>query len=186
MSSSRDRISWWMSCTSTSPFLMRRPAQARDGSRALRSSAALQRVEDQVARALRHGALLKVGGRPYQPWGLRGYFFQPTLLIEGRGEERAPDEEIRGPVVIISPVRNLAEVLHQQQARRIAFFGQDLEVQLRSLTAAGIDFQVANPTAPLERILRSFRGAPPGPVRIEPVTSSQCSWFPYRIGAVPD
>ena len=34
---------------------------------------ALQRVEDQVARALRRGALLKVGGRRYQPWGLRGW-----------------------------------------------------------------------------------------------------------------
>ena len=85
--------------------------------------------------------------------------------------------------MIISPVRNLAEVLRQQQARRIAFFGHDLDVQLRSLTAAGIDFQVANPTAPLERILQSFRGAPPGALQIEPVTSSLCSWFPYRARA---
>jgi acyl-CoA reductase-like NAD-dependent aldehyde dehydrogenase len=149
------------------------------------SSVALQRVEEQVARALRHGALLKVGGRRYQPWGLRGYFFQPTLMIEGRGEERAPDEEIPGPVLIISPVRNLAEVLRQQPARRIAFFGHDLDVQLRSLAAAGIDFQVANQTAPLERIVQSFRCTPPSPVHIEPVTSSQCSWFPYRAGAAP-
>lgn len=144
---------------------------------------ALQRVEDQVAGALRHGALLRLGGRRYQPWGLRGYFFQPTLMIEGRGEERAPDEEIRGPVVIISPVRNLAEVLRQQQVRRIAFFGHDLDVQLRSLTAAGIHFQLTNPTAPLERILRSYRGAPRGAVRIEPVTKSLCSGFPYRARA---
>jgi hypothetical protein len=145
----------------------------------------LQRVEDQVARALRHGALLKVGGRPYQPWGLRGYFFQPTLMVEGRGEERAPDEEIQGPVVIISPVRNLAEVLRQQQARRIAFFGHDLGVQLRTLAAAGVDYQIANPTAPLERIVQSFQGTRPGPVQIEPVTSSHCSWFPYRASAAP-
>jgi acyl-CoA reductase-like NAD-dependent aldehyde dehydrogenase len=152
----------------------------------LRSSAALQRVEDQVIRALKRGALLKVGGRRYQPWGLRGYFFQPTLMIEGRDEERAPDEEIPGPVLIISPVRNLAEALRQQQASRVAFFGHDLDAQLRSLTAAGIDFEVvANLTAPLERIMQSFGSAPRGPVRIEPVTAEQCSWFPYHARAAP-
>jgi acyl-CoA reductase-like NAD-dependent aldehyde dehydrogenase len=151
----------------------------------LRSFAALQGVEDQVIRALKRGALLKVGGRRYQPWGLRGYFFQPTLMIEGRGEERAPDEEVRGPVVIISPVRNLAEALRQQQASRVAFFGSDLDAQLRSLTAAGIDFDVADFTAPLERIMQSFGSAPRGPVRIEPVTSEQCSWFPYHARAAP-
>jgi acyl-CoA reductase-like NAD-dependent aldehyde dehydrogenase len=151
----------------------------------LRSSASLQRVEDQVIRALKRGALLKVGGRRYQPWGLCGHFFQPTLMIEGRGEERAPDEEIRGPVVIISPVRNLAEALRQQQASRVAFFGRDVEVQLRSLTAAGIDFEVANLTAPLERIMQSFGSAPRGPVRIEPVTAEQSFWFPYRARAAP-
>jgi len=148
------------------------------------SGTALERLENQVAGALRHRALLKVGGRRYQPWGLRGYFFQPTLMIEGRGDERVPDEELRGPVVIISPVRNLAEALRQQQARRISFFGSDLDAQLRSLTAAGIDFEVARPTAPLERIVQSFRDTPRSAVRIEPVTSRECSWFPY--GARPD
>jgi acyl-CoA reductase-like NAD-dependent aldehyde dehydrogenase len=151
----------------------------------LRSSAALQAVEDQVIRALQRGALLKVGGMRYQPWGLRGYFFQPTLMIEGRGEERAPDDEVRGPVVIISPVRNLAEALRQQPASRVAFFGHDLDAQLRALTAAGIDFEVANLTAPLEGIMQSFGSAHRGPVRIEPVTAEQCSWFPSRARAAP-
>jgi acyl-CoA reductase-like NAD-dependent aldehyde dehydrogenase len=151
----------------------------------LRSSASLQRVEGQVIRALKRGALLKVGGRRYQPWGLCGHFFQPTLMIEGRGEERAPDEEIPAPVVIISPVRNLAEALRQQQASRVAFFGRDLEVQLRSLTAAGINFEVVNLTAPLERIMQSFGSAPRGPVRIEPVTAEQSFWFPYRARSAP-
>jgi acyl-CoA reductase-like NAD-dependent aldehyde dehydrogenase len=151
----------------------------------LRSSAALHQVEDQVVRALMHGALLKLGGRRYQPWGLRGYFFQPTLMVEGRGEERAPDEEIRGPVVIISPVRNLAEAVRQRGVGRIAFFGHDLDVQLRSLTAAGIKFEVADLTAPLERIIQSFRCAPRDIVRIETVASARRSWFPYRGGATP-
>jgi hypothetical protein len=130
-------------------------------------------------------ALLKVGGRRYQPRGLCGHFFQPTLMIDGRGEERAPGEEIRRPVVIIFPVRNLAEALRQQQASRVAFFGHDLEVQLHSLTEAGIDFEVANLTEPLERIMQSFGNARRGSVRIEPVTAEQRSWFPYRARAAP-
>ena len=48
------------------------------------------------------------------------------------------------------------------------------------LTAAGIDFEVANLTAPLERIIQSFRSTSRGIVRIETVASAQCSWFPYR------
>jgi len=56
---------------------------------------------------------------------------------------------------------------------------------LRSLTAAGIDFEVAKLTAPLEGIIQSFGGAPRGPVRIEPVTAEQRSWFPYRARAAP-
>ncbi len=138
-----------------------------------------------MARALRHGALLKLGGRRYQPWGLRGYFFQPTLMIEGRGEERVPDEEIRGPVVIISPVRNLADALRQQPANRITFFGHDLAAQLGSLTAAGVDFELASPTGLPERIVQSFGAAPRGPVRIEPATARASTWFPYRAGAAP-
>ncbi len=149
----------------------------------LRSASALQQVEDQVARALRHGALLKLGGRRYQPWGLRGYFFQPTLMIEGRGNERVPDEEIPGPVVIISPVRNLAEALRQHPANRISFFGHDLDAQTRSLRAAGIDFELASPTAPPERIVQRFRSALRGPVRIEPATARASTWFPDRAGS---
>ncbi len=134
---------------------------------ALRSSATLARVEEQVGRALKRGALLKVGGRRYQPWGLRGFFFQPTLMIEGRGGERAPDAQIHGPVVIVSPVRNLAGVLSQERIRRLNYFGPDLETQLQSLKSAGIDFEVTPVTTPLERIMEGFGGIGEGRLRIE-------------------
>jgi acyl-CoA reductase-like NAD-dependent aldehyde dehydrogenase len=151
----------------------------------LRSSAALQRAEDQVASALRHGTLLKLGGRRYQPWGLRGYFFQPTLMVEGRGAERAPVEEIPGPVVLVSPVRGLVEAVRHEPAGGIAFFGHDAEVQLRSLTAARVDFTVGNIASPIERIMHSFRGAPKSPVRIETVTSERGARLADRACAAP-
>jgi acyl-CoA reductase-like NAD-dependent aldehyde dehydrogenase len=151
----------------------------------LRSSAALQRTEDQLASALRHGALLKLGGRRYQPWGLRGYFFQPTLLIEGRGAERAPVEEIRGPVVIVSPVRGLVETVRHEPAGCIAFFGHDADSQLRALTAARIDFVAEKLTSPIERIMRSFRRVPEGPVCVETPTSEQSAKLVNRARAAP-
>jgi betaine-aldehyde dehydrogenase len=48
------------------------------------SHEAAQRVEDQVVRALKDGATLKLGGRAFRPQGLPGHFFQPTLLSDVR------------------------------------------------------------------------------------------------------
>ena len=70
---------------------------------------AAQRVEDQVGRTLRAGAKLILGGRRFQPSGLPGHFFQPTLLMLRDGA-RAPDA-ISGPVITMTPVRDLAEGL---------------------------------------------------------------------------
>jgi acyl-CoA reductase-like NAD-dependent aldehyde dehydrogenase len=144
----------------------------------LRSAAGLQGVEDQVAAALRRGALLKVGGRRYQPWGLRGYFFQPTVMIEGRGDERAPASEICGPVVIVSPVRSLAEALSMERIRRVSCLGGDFDARLRSLRADGIDFEVAAATTPLERIMQDFRGTGAGSLRIERGAGEGGSGYP--------
>jgi acyl-CoA reductase-like NAD-dependent aldehyde dehydrogenase len=149
----------------------------------LRSAAALQCVEDQVAAALRRGSLLKVGGRRYQPWGLRGYFFQPTVMIEGRGNERAPDGEIRGPVVIVSPVRSLAEVLGMERIRRVSCLGGDVDAQLSSLRADGIDFEVVAATTPLERIMQDLRGMGDSRLRVERGAAKRGSGYPYRASA---
>jgi len=70
---------------------------------------AAQRAEDQVGRTLRAGAKLILGGRRFQPSGLPGHFFQPTLLMLRDGAP-APDA-ISGPVITMTPVRDLAEGL---------------------------------------------------------------------------
>ncbi|MBS0378122.1 MAG: aldehyde dehydrogenase family protein [Proteobacteria bacterium] len=146
----------------------------------LRSSAALEQVEGQVGRALKCGALLKLGGRRYQPWGLRGYFFQPTVMIEGRGAERVPDCEIHGPVLIISPVRNLAEAVSQETFRSLSCFGGQLEAQFQSLSSAGVEFEFGESRTPLERIMRGLRGLSASPLQIEPAPANSRSGFPYR------
>jgi acyl-CoA reductase-like NAD-dependent aldehyde dehydrogenase len=70
---------------------------------------AAQSVEDQVGRTLRAGARLILGGRRFRPSGLPGHFFQPTLLILPEGA--AAPEAISGPVVTLTPVRDMAEAL---------------------------------------------------------------------------
>jgi acyl-CoA reductase-like NAD-dependent aldehyde dehydrogenase len=73
------------------------------------SGEAAERVQDQVGRVLRAGAKLILGGRRFKPSGLPGHFFQPTLLMLRDGAP-AP-EAISGPVITMTPVRDLAEGL---------------------------------------------------------------------------
>ncbi len=70
---------------------------------------AAHRVEDQVGRTLRDGATLILGGRRFQPSGLPGHFFQPTILTNVRPGSVPTREEILGPVITITPVAGLAE-----------------------------------------------------------------------------
>lgn len=125
----------------------------------LASAARLQEVEARVGRALKRGALIKLGGRRYQPWGLTGYFFQPTLMIEGTGEERAPDDQIRGPVIILAPARDLSETLADRpdtESVRVSLFAAD----------------VARAMATVDRDARR--------IQIDPIQSPGADWFPYQ------
>jgi succinate-semialdehyde dehydrogenase / glutarate-semialdehyde dehydrogenase len=83
------------------------------------SGEAAERVEDQVGRVLRAGAKLILGGRRFKPSGLPGHFFQPTLLMLRDGAP-AP-EAISGPVITMTPVRDLAEGLRLAGAAGAGF-----------------------------------------------------------------
>jgi len=75
------------------------------------SHEAARRVEDQVARALKDGARLKLGGRCFRPSGLPGHFFQPTILTDVRHGSVATREEIFGPVLAITTVADADEAI---------------------------------------------------------------------------
>jgi len=72
--------------------------------------AALQ-VEQRVAQAAKAGARLVLGGRCYQPWGLSGHFFQPTLLTGVHPDHVVYRERIAGPVLSITPVADADEAI---------------------------------------------------------------------------
>jgi acyl-CoA reductase-like NAD-dependent aldehyde dehydrogenase len=83
------------------------------------SGEAAERVQDQVGQVLRAGAKLILGGRRFKPSGLPGHFFQPTLLMLRDGAP-AP-EAISGPVITMTPVRDLAEGLRLAGAAGAGF-----------------------------------------------------------------
>jgi len=57
--------------------------------------AAIEKVKEHVADALKQGAKVLVGGKPHK---LGGLFFQPTVLTEVTGRMRIASEETFGPV----------------------------------------------------------------------------------------
>lgn len=113
----------------------------------LRDAARMREVEDLVARVLRLRLRLILGGLRYQPWGLRGYFFQPTLLVADHGPDARIPECIPGPVIILTPVRSLGEFAahmaersgaHASRGVRVRLFSANPEVARRAIEAAGV------------------------------------------------
>lgn len=146
------------------------------------SDAALQAAVEQIGLALKHGALVKLGGRAYQPWGLRGYFLQPTLLVEGVGEERVPYECAAAPVIIVSPTNDIGTVVRDSagtpgSALRVSAFTADMSRVKDSLRAAGFRVNTQPYTPLVERV-----GEPVGPsaLALEVIQEPQADWFPYK------
>lgn len=72
----------------------------------------LAKVEDYVGSGVREGAKVAVGGRKPQDGELaRGWYFEPTVLVEARNDMRFMREEIFGPVVGIVPFKTEEEMI---------------------------------------------------------------------------
>jgi acyl-CoA reductase-like NAD-dependent aldehyde dehydrogenase len=152
----------------------------------LRSEPALQRALEQIGAALKHGALVKLGGRQYQPWGLTGNFLQPTVLVEGSGPERAPCETISGPVVIVSPAADVGSALRESGVavesplRLSAFTGhtQKLECSLRAASFAPV-IRAYSPLVERAWSAGDATVTESGTVQVQLIQEPQLDWFPY-------
>jgi acyl-CoA reductase-like NAD-dependent aldehyde dehydrogenase len=102
----------------------------------LATAAAAAALESRVAHALKRGGKLILGARRFQPWGLTGHFFQPTLFTRGRPEPRDLEEQIAGPVVAVCPLESLAGALPdllRARGAHLTIVGGDLERVLAPL-----------------------------------------------------
>lgn len=112
----------------------------------LRHAARMREVEDLVAQVLRLRLRLILGGLRYQPWGLRGYFFQPTLLVADHGPDVRIPDHIPGPVIVLTPVRNAGEfaahigarVSQGDQRIRVRVFSANPDAVRRELLSTGV------------------------------------------------
>ncbi|MEI7310743.1 aldehyde dehydrogenase [Pectobacterium carotovorum] len=72
------------------------------------SAAALQRVEDKVAKAVSQGAKVLLGG---QRASGTGYFYPPTLLVDVKQDMPIMHEEVFGPVLPVAAFDTLEEAI---------------------------------------------------------------------------
>ena len=85
------------------------PAQRSDIAMGpLINAAALQRVEEKVARAVAEGARIALGGEKVEG---KGYFYPPTLLLDVQQEMAIMHEETFGPVLPVVAFDTLDEAL---------------------------------------------------------------------------
>lgn len=85
------------------------PAQRNDIAMGpLINAAALQRVEEKVARAVAEGARVVLGGEKVEG---KGYFYPPTLLLDVKQEMAIMHEETFGPVLPVVAFDTLDEAL---------------------------------------------------------------------------
>ncbi len=75
------------------------------------SKTQLERVTGYLEEGFKAGAQAKVGGKQY---GERGYFVEPTVLVDTKPEMKVVQEEIFGPVVTAMPFKELDEALIAQ------------------------------------------------------------------------
>jgi len=101
------------------------------------SHEAAQRVEDQVVRALKDGATLKLGGGTFRPQGLPGHFFQPTILSNVRHGSVPTREEIFGPVLSITTVADADEAIRlandSEYGLGASIYTKDLATAMRAM-----------------------------------------------------
>ncbi len=76
----------------------------------LASMAQREKLEAQVEDAVRKGAIIECGGR-IPPELKDGYFYEPTVLTGVTNEMKVMNEEVFGPVAVISPFDDMDEAI---------------------------------------------------------------------------
>ncbi len=98
---------------------------------------AAEKVERQVEAAIKEGAKLLMGGKRFQPNGLKGSFFQPTILTNVRHGSLPTTEEIFGPVISITVVKDADEAIRLANDSKYGLgavvYTKSLEIAMRAM-----------------------------------------------------
>lgn len=103
------------------------------------NAAALERVEQKVARAVQEGARVALGGKVVEG---KGYYYPPTLLLDVRQEMTIMREETFGPVLPVVAFDTLEEALEMANdsdyGLTSSVYTQNLNVAMKAI--AGLKF----------------------------------------------
>ena len=95
------------------------------------NAAAVQKVKDHVEDALSKGATLKAGGKA--PAGLKGYFFEPTVLMGVTKGMAVMTEETFGPLAPIISFKDEDEVLRAANDTEFGLAGYFFSADIRRI-----------------------------------------------------
>lgn len=82
---------------------------------------ALHGMQNHVKTAVEQGAKILTGGKRNEDF--KGYFFQPTILIDVTQDMDAVQEEIFGPIVVVLPFGEIHEAIDMANDTKFGLFG---------------------------------------------------------------
>jgi betaine-aldehyde dehydrogenase len=170
------------------------------------TAAAAAKVEKQVNAAVAEGAQLVLGGKRYQPGGLKGFFFEPTILTGVKQGALPTTEEIFGPVISIIEAKDADDAIRLANDSK---YGLGCVVYTKSLQTAMTAMEnikagtfwvndplTDNDAAPFGGMRWSGVGRELGPegleafceakhVHIDFIQEKKNFWFPYSERKIP-
>jgi betaine-aldehyde dehydrogenase len=163
--------------------------------------AAVEKVAAQVKAACAAGATLRCGGRPFSPAGLKGHYFEPTLLTDVPHGSLPTREEIFGPVLAVTVAKDADEAIRLADDSEFglgaSIYTKDLGVAMRAMEfiKAGTfwinDPLTDNDAGPFGGMRHSGIGRElgaegldayrePKHVHLDYVMERKSWWYPYR------
>ena len=101
------------------------------------SADAVAKLEKQVATVVAEGGKFLAGGKRFQPDGLRGHFFEPTVITGVRHGGIATTEELFGPVISIFTVKDADEAIERANDSEYGLgatvFTKSLELAMKAM-----------------------------------------------------
>ncbi len=164
------------------------------------SKEALLTIEKQVKEAVSQGAKVLYGGKIFNPQGLKGFFFEPTILVDVKHGDLPTREEIFGPVISITTFETADEAIEMANDSKYGLgaciYTKSLEISMKAMEniKAGTfwinDPLSDNDAAPFggmrwsgmgrelgEEGLNAYRE--PKHVHLDYIMETKSYWFPY-------